>query len=463
MRFITPARAAPGVVALVGCLGLALWLVDSRPPARLQERVPGTDLAGHAGPAPTHVRLSGAFVKSTGAPADLPGAWPQLRGPNGDDISPETTPLADHWPASGPPCLWSVDLGEGYAGAAVLNGRVYVLDYDQVAGADALRCVSLADGKEIWRRSYLVKVKRNHGMSRTVPAVTSKYVVSLGPKCQVICVDAVKGDFKWGIDLVNEYHTRVPPWYAGQCPIIDHDRAILAPGGLSLMIAVDCATGQVIWKTPNPHLWPMSHSSVVPMTFAGKKMYVYCASGGVVGVDAANGQILWETDQWKVNIATVPSPVVVGDGRIFLSGGYDAGSMMLQLKNDNGKITPEVEYRLKPEQFGSAQQTPVFYQGYIYGVIPSGQLVCMDLSGRKVWDSGSDRFGLGPYLVADGMIYAMNDIGLLSLVKANPQSYARLAQAKVLAGHDSWGPMALVGGRLIARDLTRMVCLDVRK
>ena len=35
-------------------------------------------------------------------------------------------------------------------------------------------------------------------------------------------------------------------------------------------------------------------------------------------------------------------------------------------------------------------------------------------------------------------------------------------QAQVLTGHDSWGPMAMAGGRLILRDLTRMVCLDVR-
>ena len=55
--------------------------------------------------------------------------------------------------------LWSVnDLGEGYAGAAVANGRVYVLDYDEVREADSLRCFSLDDGKEIWRRWYGVRM-----------------------------------------------------------------------------------------------------------------------------------------------------------------------------------------------------------------------------------------------------------------------------------------------------------------
>jgi len=137
------------------------------------------------------VELRGEFVQLDGVPADLPGAWPRFRGANLDAISSDVNvTLARAWPASGPKVLWSIDVGEGYAGAAVLAGRVYVLDYDREKQADVIRCLSLADGKEIWRYSYLVKVKRNHGMSRTVPAVTDKYIVTMGPKCHVTCLDS---------------------------------------------------------------------------------------------------------------------------------------------------------------------------------------------------------------------------------------------------------------------------------
>ena len=47
-----------------------------------------------------------------------------------------------------------------------------------------------------------VAVKRNHGMSRTVPAVTDKYVVAIGPKCDVSCLDPATGKPYWLIDLV---------------------------------------------------------------------------------------------------------------------------------------------------------------------------------------------------------------------------------------------------------------------
>ena len=78
--------------------------------------------------------------------------------------------------------------------------------------------------------------------------------------------------------------------------------------------------------------------------------------------------------------------------------------------------------------------------------------------------SGSgQQFGLGSFILADGLIFAMNDAGLLRLIEATPEKYLLLAQAQVLKGRESWGPLALAGGRLMARDLTRMVCLDVAR
>lgn len=332
--------------------------------------------------------------------------------------------------------------------------------------SDVMRCISLADGTEIWRLAYPVKVKRNHGMSRTVPAVTDDYVVSIGPKCHVLCLDARTGQPVWGIDLQEQFNTEEPEWYAGQCPLIDAGKAIIAPGGSSLMIAVELSSGKIIWQAPNPRRWKMTHSSIVPMDFAGKRMYVYCGSGGVAGIDAGTGETLWESTEWKISIATVPTPVIVGEDKIFLSGGYGAGCMMMQLTSDGGQISARPLWRLKAEEFGSVQQTPLLYDGHIFGMRPDGQLACTDLSGKLKWKSGpAHRFGqgLGPYIIADGLLLVMNDTGLLTMVEATSEGYRELAQAQVLQGGDSWGPMAIADGRLLARDLTSMVCLELEE
>jgi hypothetical protein len=65
--------------------------------------------------------LGATLLLSLSAPAlAAPGDWPQFRGPNHDDVAPETGLLQD-WPAEGPPLVWkATGLGDGYSGVAVV-------------------------------------------------------------------------------------------------------------------------------------------------------------------------------------------------------------------------------------------------------------------------------------------------------------------------------------------------------
>ncbi len=463
------------ITALLGIISLVWWF-SYDPTANLILHVPGLDNQPTTLEALTGgeaVKIGEHFETFDGAAADLPGTWTRFRGASSDNISKENVRLASKWGDKGPEILWSIDLGEGHAAPAVMDGRVYVLDYDEEKKGDALRCFSLADGREIWRRWYGVRIKRNHGMSRTVPAVTEKYVVTIGPRCHVMCADAQTGDYLWGLDLEKDYGTETPFWYTGQCPLIEDSMAIIAPAGRVLMMGVDCATGQVVWETPNPHGWTMSHTSVMPMTLAGRKMYVYSAIEGMVGVSAEGedrGTVLWETTLWSHSVLA-PSPVIMEGGRIFLTAGYGVGSSVLQVTEVNKTFTvKKLQEYLPKEGLASEQQTPLLYKGHLFGILPKDagalrdQFVCYhpDDCKRLVWSSGkTNRFGLGPYLIADGKIFILDDDGVLTLLEASITGYKQLAQAKVLDGHDAWGPLALVGSRLLLRDSKRMVCIEV--
>lgn len=403
-----------------------------------------------------------SFSNAKAAVAVLPGAWPGFRGPLRDGVSADATPLAPGFGPAGPPVLWSATLGEGYAGPVVLNSRVYLIDYDQGAQSDAIRCFSLADGSELWRRSYPEVVKRNHGMSRTVPFVNDKLVVTLGPKCRLTCCDAATGEMKWQHDLVSEYGVTVPEWYAGQCPLVVDGMVVIGTGGSALVVAFDAATGKEKWRSPNPGNWAMTHSSIMPMTVNGVKTLVYAGSGGVAAVAAAGGKILWSTDEWVINTATVPTPIVAPGNRLFLCGGYDSGAMMLQVDGSAAGMSVKTLWRVKASVFSSDQQTPILYKDHLYGVITGGQMVCLKLDGTPAWSSGPmNRYGLGPYMIAGGMLYILDDKGTLTVADASPAGFKKRSEARILEGPDAWGPLALAGGRLLARDLTRMVCLDV--
>jgi outer membrane protein assembly factor BamB len=472
----TASWLAGTVTTAVAAVALGCWLgCGSGPEIRLG--LPGMDGRPESSPEATEapVVIGGLFAQGDGEPAVSDASWPGFRGLNRDNILDGSLPLADRWPEGGPPRLWELAVGEGHAAPSVHRGRVYLLDYLEDEKADMLRCLSLADGREIWRRGHHVQVKRNHGMSRTIPAVTDRAVVTIGPRGHVMACDPVNGNLLWGIDLVAEHGAKIPGWYTGQCPLLDGDVAVLAPAGPEvLLLGVDAVTGAERWRTPNPGGWVMSHSSVMPMTLAGQRMYVYVAVGGVCGVAADGpevGRILWQTNAWNQNVVA-PSPVILPDGRIFLGAGYGGGGMMLRVVAGEDGFTVVPGQRVKPaEGFCSEQQTPVFLAGHLFGILPKdagarrNELVCChpDDLAAIVWSSGkTERFGLGPYLVADNKFLILEDSGVLTMAEATTAGYRRLAQARILDGRDAWGPLALADGRLLLRDSTRLLCLDLR-
>jgi outer membrane protein assembly factor BamB len=290
-----------------------------------------------------------------------------------------------------------------------------------------------------------------------------------------MCANPQTGELLWGVDLVKEYKTEVPFWYTGQCPFIENDIAVIAPGGTSLLIGIDCATGKVLWKTPNPDNWKMSHSSVMPMVFNGKKMYVYAAVGGICGVSADGddrGQILWKTTEFAPSVVA-PSPLILGNGKILITAGYGAGSMLSQLVKNGETFDIKVLQKYRPlEGLASEQQTPIFMGGYIFSIQPKdaggsrNQFICCkaDDCKRILWTSGkTDRFGLGPYTVADGKFFILNDDGTLTIAKATTSGWVLMDKANIIEGQDSWGPIAIADGRLLMRTSKQMVCIDMRE
>ncbi len=467
-------KVLPYLVIFTGVAALIFW-IGYNPTRNFLPSEPGRDGFTEAGAIDENIIIGEQFEQfSTTQPA-FREVWPRFRGSNSDNIYTSDIPLINSFNNQVPEILWEVEMGEGHAGAAIYEGLVYVLDYDEELRADMLRCFALDTGEEIWRRWYDVQIRRNHGMSRTVPAVTEDYILTIGPRGHVMCLDRETGDFLWGLDLEAEYNTEVPLWYTGQCPIIENGVAILAPGGDALMIGVDCATGNVIWETPNPGEWEMSHSSIMPFEFGGRKMYVYSASGGVAGI-AADGQdagkILWQTSQWNQPVIAA-SPVLMPDGKIFLTAGYGAGSMLLQLTENNGGFDLEVLKTFRPgEGMSSEQQTPILADGYMFGVLPKdartlrNQMVCVrpEDPTEIVWSSGpTARFGLGPFILADGKFYLLDDDATLVIIQKSTTGYVELDRVKLFDGHDAWGPLAIADGFMVLRDADRMVCIDIRR
>jgi len=473
-----------GIAVVLFSAVLLWWIIEDHYPGDVSLRIPGMDNRPKIEPRSDSVIVGEFFDTLSIIEEVVAGEWPRFRGAEFDNINKDTTALADSWDTTGPPVIWKVTLGEGYAGAAVKNGRVYIMDYNERRKADMLRCFSLKSGIELWRRWYYVDMKRNHGYSRTIPAVTDKYLVSIGPRSHVMCLNPVSGDLLWTIDLEKEYGIPgsekgriTPDFYSGQCPLIDNEVAVIAPGGRALMIGVECATGKVLWKTPNPDSLRMSHGSILPMTLHGKRMYVYNAVGGVVGISAEGediGRMLWKTTEWSP-ATTAASPLFLGNNEIAVFGSYGAGGGKIRVEYDGSGYTAILtESHKAPEGIASDQQTPVLTGDYIWTVMPENagtlkkQLVCFSRSDLKtaVWSSGKEnRYGrgLGPYIVSGNKMFLLDDDANLFLFKLEGSSAAMISHSRITEGIEAWGPMAIAGRYLIMRDSRNLVCLNIGK
>lgn len=401
------------------------------------------------------------------------GAWSGFRGAKRDNICRESLQLAE----GDFPIVWQVETGEGHAAPVIADGKVYAMDYLEQISSDALRCFNLQTGEELWRRWYRLPMKRNHGFSRTIPAIYQDKIITIGPEGHVMCCQMESGDMLWSMDLKKNYETEIPFWYTGQCPYVNEEGTlVIAPAGKEvLMIGVDCQTGEVKWTTPNEIGFKMSHSSVMPMTLSGKKTYVYVGVGGVCGVSAEGddeGKLLWSASKWQPSVVA-PSPLQLNDNQIFLVAGYGAGGALLQVEKSGGNWKAEIKDQYKSDKgLSSEQQTPILYNNMIITVVPKDggslreRLACYAPGNlhNAIWNSEADeRFGLGPYLMIDGKLFVFKDDGELYVYQVQEKGMKLLHKQRIMEeGIDAWGPMAYADGYLVLRDSKTIICVKVK-
>lgn len=453
--------------------GVIIWWHLQSPSQDLEILAPGADNrpAGLARKA-DDVKIGEFFMRYNEVNSGLTGQWNGFRGEGSSNIVRTDEKL--NVSSQEFPVQWTVETGEGHAAPVIHNGKVYFLDYDEKLSSDALRCFSLETGLELWRRWYRVPLKRNHGFSRTIPAIGDDYIITIGPNGHVMCCDPNTGDMKWSLDMQKEFKSEIPFWYAGQCPLVDGQTLILAPAGNEVLLTgLNCTTGQVEWTTPNTLNYKMSHSSVMKMTLNGKPSYVYAGVGGICGISADPddmGKLLWNTSKWQPSVIA-PSPVQVAKNRFFMVAGYGAGAAMIQVDGSSGNWSATVLENYKPsEGVASEQQTPLFYNNMLICVMPKdggslrNKLVCYspDNLHTPLWSSAADdRFGLGPYLIINNKLFALKDDGELYVYNIDKQGLNFLKKQRIMDGVDAWGPMAYANGMLILRDAHSVKCIKV--
>ncbi len=400
--------------------------------------------------------------------ADLPVAsdqdFPQFLGPNRNAVVSNIRLVKD-WSANPPEKLWRQPIGAGWTGFVAVNGSAVTME--QRGDEQLVTCYDIDTGTVIWTHS---QQNRHHTIlggtgPRSTPTIHDGRVYALGPTGVLLCLDGATGDVVWKDDLLARYKvpkdedSKAIAWGRSNSPLIVDDLVVIPAGGphsgskVSL-VAFDRLTRELAWEAGTQQV---SYASPTMATLGDQRMIVCVNENNVTGHEPTTGEVLWNVEWWgrSNGEANVSQPTLFPDGRLLLSKAYGKGSALWKLTSSaDVPISTELVWENK-----AALKTKftnlVVRDGFAYG-LSDGILECVEIeTGEKQWKKG--RYGHGQLLLVDDVLMVQAESGDVVLVDASPESFREITKFAAISGK-TWNNLCLYGDRLLVRNAEEAAC-----
>jgi outer membrane protein assembly factor BamB len=440
-----------------------------------------------------------AFAKPPAKPsAPQAGSWPSFRGAHAAGVA-DGMRLPDTWnPKTGEHVRWRTPIpGLAHASPIVWGDRVFVtsavsadpkatfrpgLYGDGDASPDRsphrwmLYALDAKTGAIAWERvafegppRELRHIKSTYASA--TPATDGRLVVASFGSQGVYAYD-LKGTLLWKADLgrldVGAYDVPTFEWGTASSPIIWNDLVILQcdTQADSFLVALDSATGAVVWKTDRDEL-PSWGTPTVALTSKGAEL-VTNASNFVRGYDPRTGQELWRLG--RSSKITAPTPIAAGDLLIVASGRAPERPIFAVNAGARGDVslgdgqTSSAAVAWSKTGRGSYMPTPLAYQGILYVLANNGVFDAYDLqTGEEIYRQRLEGVGSGfsaSPVAADGKIYLSNEDGEMLVIQAG-RTFKLLATNSM--GELLMATPALSNGTLFVRSSTSISAISATK
>lgn len=391
-----------------------------------------------------------------------PADWPHVRGPNYDGVAPAAK-LTDSWPAEGPPVLWSRDLGQGYSGFVVADGRVHT--QIQTSTGQFVIALDAGTGNELWRRrvDWPWQPAGEYPGPYATPTLSGDKLYYATPTGRVGCSTAADGAVVWSVDVREKFQGRGTEFGYAATPLVLDGRVILPVGGIGAsLVALDAATGATVWAAGDDQA---SYCPAFPITVGSRRLVIGYLRNCVVAHDPATGERVWR-EELSAEYDEHAAWPLYAEPHLLLAAPFKSGSRLLRLTRTGPPQTVWANKALSNDVCSS-----VLVGGHVYGFdlrqlqasahrTSRGRFKCVDfLTGSVRWET--DRVGHATVLAADGKLLLLTDTGTLILARANADAYEELARDRILDGGIGWTPPAFWNGRLFVRNHSRAACVYV--
>lgn len=446
-----------GVILLAGASAIASlqspqvaqWLFPpvAPPPVQTGERLPTT---------PQEVLLEAA-----GETAAIPDGWPNLFGPSRDCTSPETD-IVMSWGEEGPPELWRLDIGIGYASPVAADGRVLL--YHRVEEEEVLACLNAESGEPVWEHrypcTYHCRFEHSSGPYST-PIIHDGSVFIQGAEGIVKRLSFETGEVIWERNLSADYAVPENIYAVGHTPLLEGDRLIINAGGTvddSGIVAISTETGETIWTATTQGA---SYSTPQAATIHDQRYVFVMTAEGLVALDPEDGTVFFERT-WRAkhkDAVTATSPLIYGD--LVVISVYQKGTLCLRVLPDN---TFE-EVWMARREFVSQFNPMTCVDGYVYGWNNLDKSFrCFDITSCEVQWYWYAPLGRGTHVLVGDQFIVFGESGQIAVVDANPQEliHSSLTKDNVPLEREAFSAPALADGLMFLRNEKQLVCLDLR-
>ncbi len=391
--------------------------------------------------------------------------WPQFLGPNRDGVAPESPPLISEAPPEGLPIVWNRAVGEGFAGPVVAEDLCLIFHRrDDDALVEAL---AFSTGETVWTAAYPTGYRDDFGFDegpRSTPTVAQGRVFTYGSEGVLQALELKTGRRLWTVDLAAEHDS--PKGFFGRAcaPLVSGDRVLVASGSPDAagpcVYAFDAATGALAWKSGRGEA---GYASPVLAKAGSSVLAIFFTREGLLALNPSTGDVVYEEPFRAANHASVnaASPVLVGEGRVWLSSCYDVGAGLWSFGSNAASWRSL--WKLG-DRLDCHYATPVRSGDHLFGFHgrqESGQdLRCIAWAdGKILWKT--ERLPAGSLILADNTLLILTERGELLAAPADPTRYELRWRAQ-LTGADTRAAPAFSEGFLFARDRRQLVCADLR-
>ncbi|MBI3879188.1 MAG: PQQ-binding-like beta-propeller repeat protein [Verrucomicrobia bacterium] len=397
--------------------------------------------------------------------------WPGWRGPRGDGTSAEKS-IPTKWSATDS-VAWKTEVpGLGHASPIVWDDRVFTVTCVPETEERLLLCFDRKGGKLLWQQSVvkspLEKKHRLNSHASSTPATDGKlvYVAFLDVQEMAVAAHDFSGKQKW---LARPGTFKSVHGFCSS-PVIYKDLVIVNGDhdGESWIAALDRTTGRTVWKTPRAN---HTRSYVVPIIreLSGRTQMILSGDKSVTSYDPATGKLHWylggPTEQYVASLVYNEKADL-----LFMTAGFPQHHLLGLRHTGRGDLGtvyhqaefthPQVAWHHTKASMVSYVPSPISEGEYFFVVSDAGILNCLVAkTGELAWQEkiGSTHASL---VSANGLVYAINDDGVTTVVKPGP---AFNAVAKGELGDKVFASPALSGGQVFVRGEKTLYCLGGAK